>query len=68
MAYLYFIAEGLPIPNDTDAPPWIKMHLPASALPSVIDMLRNESPISIYFHAGTVRLYTGDEPIGEGEP
>ena len=41
--------------------------MPESALPGVIDMLRNESPIIIYYAAGSGFLRTGDEPIGEGE-
>jgi hypothetical protein len=43
------------------------MYMPEAALPGVIDMLRNEQPVSIYFASGSGFLHTGDEPIGEGE-
>lgn len=67
VAYLHFIPEGRPIPPDTDGPPWIRMYLPESQLGSVIDMLRNEQPLSVYFAAGSGFLRTGNEPVGEEE-
>lgn len=68
VAYIHFVPNGLPIPNDTQSSSgFIRMYMPESALPAVIDMLRNESPIRIYHVSGNTRLYTGDEPVGEGE-
>ena len=67
VAYVHFVPTGKPIPADTDAPPWIRMYLSETQLPAVIDMLRNESPISVYYTAGSGFLLTGNEPIGEGE-
>ena len=43
------------------------MFMPEQALPAVIDMLRNEKPISFYSAVGSGFLHTGDEPIGESE-
>ena len=41
-----------------------------SALPDLIDMLRNESPVSVTINnqpPGFVFVHTGLEPVGEGE-
>jgi hypothetical protein len=41
-----------------------------SALPGLIDMLRNESPVSVTINnqpPGFVFIHTGLEPVGEGE-
>ncbi len=43
------------------------MHLPSAMFKNVIDVLRNESPVYIYFTAGRGFLGTSAEPIGEGE-
>jgi hypothetical protein len=67
VAYLYFIPEGKAIPADTDSGSWIKMYMPESSIPAVIDMLRNEKPVKVYFASGSGFLLTGDEPIGENE-
>jgi hypothetical protein len=34
---------------------------------NVLDVLRNEKPIHVYFAAGRAFLGTSAEPIGEGE-
>ncbi len=68
VAYIYFLPEGRAIPNDTESNNgFIRMHMPESALMGVIDMLRNESPISVYYASGSGFLRTGNEPIGEGD-
>jgi hypothetical protein len=67
VAYVHFVPTGHTIPSDTNNPPWIRMYLPEAAFPGVIDMLRNEKPISVYFAAGSGFLHTGEEPIGEAE-
>ncbi len=43
------------------------MYLPEAAFPGVIDMLRNEKPVSVYFALGSGFLHTGEEPIGKSE-
>jgi len=45
----------------------IRMHMPSTMFENVADMLRNESPITVYFAAGKGFLGTGVEPVGEGE-
>ncbi|MET1079752.1 MAG: hypothetical protein ABWY06_17210 [Pseudomonas sp.] len=45
----------------------IRMHLPSTMLASVLDVLRNEKPLNIYFAAGRAFFGTADEPIGEAE-
>ena len=44
----------------------MRMYVPESQFLAVIDMLRNERPISVYHAAGSGFLHTGSEPIGEG--
>jgi hypothetical protein len=69
VAYVYFIPTGQPIPADADvgSPAWIRIYMPEATLPGVIDMLRNEKPISVYFASGSGFLLTGNEPVGESE-
>jgi hypothetical protein len=67
LAYVHVIPTGNPIPGDTDLPPWMRMYVPESQFGAVIDMLRNEGPISVYYASGSGFLHTGSEPIGEGE-
>lgn len=67
LAYVHVVPTGNPISNDTDTAPWMRMYVPEAQFASVIDMLRNESPISVYYAAGSGFLHTGTEPIGEGE-
>jgi len=67
VACIYFLPEGQTIPNDTvSSSGFIRMYMPECALIGVIDMLRNESPISIYYASGSGVLRTGNEPIAEG--
>jgi hypothetical protein len=67
LAYVHVVPAGNPIPDDTDLPPWMRMYVPESQFHAVIDMLRNEGPISVYYASGSGFLHTGSEPIGEGE-
>jgi hypothetical protein len=74
--WIYFCDEGTPIPDDyTFTMPaypdhqLIRMHLPVSMLGSVIDLLRNESPIYFSFYEAFNRaaLGTSSEDIGVGD-
>jgi hypothetical protein len=67
LAYLRFNDPGMAFENDADDGGIIKMHLPSSMFQSVLDVLRNEKPINIYFAAGRGFLGTAMEPVGEGE-
>jgi len=64
---VHVVPTGNPIPGDTDVSPWMRMYVPESQFANVIDMLRNEGPISVYYASGSGFLHTGREPIGEGE-
>jgi hypothetical protein len=67
--YVQFHDPGLKIPTDAQVPSGqINMHLPLSMFPYVLDVLRNESPISYGFSGGKAVLGTAaPEPVGEGE-
>lgn len=67
VAWLRFNDPGQFFENDYESGGIIRMHLPSSMLENVIDTLRNESPVYIYFAAGRGFLGTSAEPIGEGE-
>ncbi|MBN1695625.1 hypothetical protein JW879_09575 [candidate division WOR-3 bacterium] len=75
IGWIYFYDEGVSIPNDSKQmnqqyqKEQIHMHLPSSLLESVIDLLRNESPISLAYSTSANRgwLTTGSEEVGEGE-
>lgn len=43
------------------------MHLPSAMFYNVLDVLRNEDPIHVYFAQNRGFLGTSKEPIGEGE-
>jgi hypothetical protein len=49
---------------------WATSYLPADHLVWYLDLLRNEKPVYAYLNSETPignRLYTGAEPVGEGE-
>jgi hypothetical protein len=67
VAWLRFKDPGMTFENDALEGGIIRMHLPISMFAIVLDVLRNEKPITIYFTAGKGFLSTSNEPIGEGE-
>lgn len=67
VAYLRFNDPGMAFENDDMQGTIIRMHLPAHMFENVIDVLRNESPINVYFAQNRGFLGTGKEPTGEGE-
>lgn len=72
IADVTFVSETVSVP-----PPVIAgdlnsatMSFRRSALPGLIDMLRNENPVSVTINnqsPGFVFVSTGKEPVGEGE-
>jgi hypothetical protein len=52
---------------DSDTGGIIRMHLPSAMFQSVLDVLRNEKPINVYFAQGRGFLGTSAEPVGEAE-
>ncbi|HMP92901.1 MAG TPA: hypothetical protein PKD90_08530 [Phnomibacter sp.] len=67
-AYVRFNDPGMVFENDSQNGNIIYMHLSSTMFHSVLDMLRNEKPINVYFAQGRGFLGTGAiEPVGEGE-
>ena len=65
-AYIRFNDPGMFYEDDyTDG--IIRMHLPSSMFANVLDVLRNEKPMYIYFAQGRGFLSSSKEPIGEAE-
>ncbi len=67
LGYVRFHDPSMTFPNDEQSGDKIIMHMPSSALGNVIDVLRNEKPITYYFSSGHAFLGTSLEPVGEGE-
>src|SRR5689334_13013694 len=67
VAWVRFNDPGMFFESDADDGGIIKMHLPSAMFQSVLDVLRNEKPINVYFAAGRGFLGTSGEPVGEGE-
>ena len=68
VAYVRFNDPGMTFEADYEAEGIIRMHLPSAMFENVIDVLRNEKPINVYFAQGRGFLGTGSvEPVGEGE-
>ncbi|NTW69240.1 MAG: hypothetical protein HGB23_05250 [Chlorobiaceae bacterium] len=67
VAYLRFNDPGMLFENDSQTGGTILMHLPSAMFQSVLDVLRNEKPVYIYFAQGRGFLSTSTEPVGEGE-
>ena len=69
IAYVRFNDPGMFFEADSsNTSGTILMHLPSAMFPGVLDVLRNEKPINVYFAQGRGFLGTGStEPVGEGE-
>lgn len=67
LAWLRFNDPGMAFEADANDGGIIRMHLPSAMFSSVLDVLRNEKPINIYFAQGRGFLGTAAEPVGEGE-
>lgn len=67
LAWVRFNDPGMFFEADTNDGGIIKMHLPSAMFQSVLNVLRNEQPINVYFAAGRGFLGTSSEPVGEGE-
>jgi len=66
-AYVRFNDPGMLFEADYESDGIIRMHLPSTMFASVVDVLRNEKPMYIYFAAGRAFLSSSKEPIGEAE-
>jgi hypothetical protein len=65
--FIRFCDPNMPFPPDTNTGGIITMYLPSAVFEAVIDILRNEKDIIIYFAAGRGFLSVGTEPVGLGE-
>lgn len=67
VAWLRFNDPGMAFEADSMLGDIIRMHLPTSMFQSVLDILRNEKPLNIYFAQNRGFFGTSTEPVGEGE-
>ena len=65
IAWIRFSDPGQVFEEDQEWP--IEMHLPSSMFANVMDVLRNEKPIYIYFKLEKAFLATCHEPIGSSD-
>lgn len=66
VAWIRFNDPGMTFENDYIQDGIIRMHLPSTMFQSVLDILRNEKPVHIYF-IGKAFFGTAAEPVGEEE-
>ena len=67
LAWIRFNDPGMFFENDYESGGIIRMHLPSAMFQNVLDVLRNEKPVYIYFAQNRGFLSTSMEPIGEEE-
>ncbi|RSC93157.1 hypothetical protein [Tenacibaculum singaporense] len=68
--YAYFFAEDTPLaqPVYNSSTGQVFVHYNLSQFDAVLDILRNESPIYLYYHSpSNAGLNTSREPVGENE-
>jgi hypothetical protein len=64
-----FYAPDVPVPEDTSSDGVIRMHLPLTMFPSIVDLLRNETPLWMQYldRVGHAWIASTEEEVGEGE-
>jgi hypothetical protein len=67
LAWLRFNDPGMAFEADSMDGGIIRMHLPSTMFQSVLDILRNEKPLNVYFAQNRGFFGTSSEPVGEGE-
>lgn len=68
VAYVRFNDQEMVFEADSNVNGVIKMHLPSTMFRSIVDILRNEKPINVYFAQGRGFFGTGSlESVGEAE-
>jgi hypothetical protein len=67
--WILFYDDGTNIPDPTmDATNRISLSFPLSRYAAVMDMMRNEKPVSIYYHSASFAgMSVAGEPVGEAE-
>lgn len=66
-AFVRFNDPGMFFEDDALSGDIIRMHLPSAMFENVLDVLRNEKPVYVYFAQGRGFLSTSKEPVGEAE-
>jgi len=66
-ACLRFCDPGMVYENDSEKDGVVYMHIPSHMFSAVVDVIRNEEPLYVYFAFGRGFLSTSMEPVGEGE-
>ena len=68
---VYFVPEGGQLGNNAKraGQNLFDVYFWMSSWAHIVDMLRNESPVTLFYNDSynTLQLTTGSEPIGEGE-
>lgn len=66
---IFFVESKKIGPDHVDAQGLIIMRMPIVQYPNIVDLLRNEGPLKIRYDSGHGKafLFSGKEPIGEGE-
>lgn len=70
LGYLYFMADGCNLPEPEKKYNLYYYYFHFQDMPSVVDMLRNESPVYIFYmesNKQNSRISTTMELVGEGE-
>jgi hypothetical protein len=68
VAWLRFKDPGMPMEADYESGGVIRMFLPSAMFASIVDILRNEKPLHIYFTGNHTFFGTSEkEPVGENE-
>lgn len=62
-----FCDPEIPLEPDTENSGVVELYMPSSMFLNVVDTLRNEKPIYLYFVDDRGFLTTSKEPVGEGE-
>lgn len=67
IAYVRFNDPGMVFEADSVSNGVVLMHLPSAMFQPVLDILRNEKPVQVYFASGRAFFGTSSlEPVGEG--
>lgn len=69
---LLFAENGSDLPNSSESEmqgvKWCRIWYHIDQFPAVIDILRNEEPVWVHYSNPTfAHIFTGSEPVGEGE-
>ncbi len=69
---MIFAENGTDLPNSSESVfqgvQWCRLWYHIDQFPAVIDILRNEQPVMVYYSSPPfAHIFTGSEPIGEGE-